>query len=98
MKKFLQAGLTALALTGLFALPIHEADAATRCREIVVRGQVVKRICTTTPGYREGYRHRGPYGYRDEPGYRRHRRVCEDYWRHGTRYRNCYKVRAYGGY
>ena len=50
--QFLKAGLTALAVAGLFALPIQEAEAVTKCRETIVNGRVVKRVCTTTPRYR----------------------------------------------
>ena len=50
--QFLKAGLTALAVMGLFALPIQEAEAVTKCRETIVNGRVVKRVCTTTPRYR----------------------------------------------
>ena len=50
--KFLKAGLTALAVMGLFAMPIQEAAAATKCTETIVNGRVVKRVCTTKPKYR----------------------------------------------
>lgn len=50
--KFVKTALMALAVMGLFALPIQEADAATKCRETIVNGRVVKRVCTTTPRYR----------------------------------------------
>ena len=50
--KFLKAALMALAVTGLFALPVQEAAAATRCKETIVNGRVVKRVCTTAPKYR----------------------------------------------
>ncbi len=73
--KFLKAGLIALAVTGLFALPIQEAAAVTRCTETIVNGRVVKRVCTTTPQYR-------------------YRTVCNEYWRHGVKYRSCKKVKV----
>ena len=57
MKKLIQAGLLAFFVGGAVALPIQEAEAATRCRDVYTRG-VHKRICTTTT-----YR---PYRYRTE--------------------------------
>lgn len=53
--KFVKAALMALAVTGLFALPIQESAAATKCKETIVNGRVVKRVCTTThkPKYRK---------------------------------------------
>ncbi|MFZ1827786.1 MAG: hypothetical protein WAW42_03230 [Candidatus Competibacteraceae bacterium] len=73
--QFLKGGLAALAMMGLFALPIQEAGAATKCKETIVNGRVVKRVCATTPQYR-------------------YRTVCNEYWRHGTKYRSCKKVRV----
>ena len=50
--QLLKAGLTALAITGLLILPMHEAEAVTRCRETIVNGRVVQRICNSVPRYR----------------------------------------------
>lgn len=53
MKKLIQVGLLAFFVGGAVALPIQEAEAATRCRDVYSRS-VHKRICTTTtrPAYR----------------------------------------------
>jgi len=74
--QLIKAGLTALAVAGLFALPSQDAEAVTRCRETIVNGRVVKQVCTTTPRYR-------------------YRTVCNTYWRHGVKYRDCRRVRVY---
>ena len=76
--KLLQTTLMALAVTGLLALPIQEAAAATKCTETVVNGRVVKQVCKTKPKYK-------------------YRTVCNEYWRHGIKYRSCknVKVRVY---
>lgn len=53
--KFLKAGLVAVAVAaaGLFVLPVEEAAAATKCRDTIVNGRVVKTVCTKTkPKYR----------------------------------------------
>ncbi len=47
--QLIKAGLTALAISGLFILPVQEAEAATRCRETILNGRVVKRVCQTAP-------------------------------------------------
>ena len=52
MMKAIKAGLMALAVAGLFAVPVQEAAAVTQCRETIVNGRVVKRVCTTKPRYR----------------------------------------------
>lgn len=45
--QLIKAGLTALAISGLFILPMPEAEAITKCREIIENGRVVRRFCTT---------------------------------------------------
>ncbi|MFZ1493875.1 MAG: hypothetical protein WAU60_10755 [Candidatus Competibacter denitrificans] len=105
MKAITTAGLLALFVGGA-ALPVNEAEAVTRCRDVYTHG-VHKRICTTRPAYRDndyrpdyrryshrGYGHRG-YGHRgyDHRGYDR-RVVCRTYWRDGARYRNCRPARG----
>lgn len=45
--QFLRVGLTVVAVTGLFAIPMQEATAFTKCRETIVNGRVVKRVCNT---------------------------------------------------
>jgi hypothetical protein len=68
MKQIVKAGWLALLLGSAVALPVQEAGAVTRCREVIRHGEVVSRTCTT---WRHGYDHRRYYyGY---PGYyRRH--------------------------
>lgn len=103
MKQMVKVGLLALLLGGAVALPVQEAEAATRCREVIRNGVVVKRTCTRTPdyyysGYRDrGYRHwESDYHYRGHRGrgYRHwgYRTVCKSYWRHGVNYRSCDRV------
>ena len=76
--KLLRIGLVAAMIAasgvGLFLLPVDDAVAATRCRERVVNGRVVKRVCTSVPRYRT---------------------VCHTYWRYGTKYQSCRRVRVY---
>jgi hypothetical protein len=47
--QFLKAGLAALAVMGLGCPADPGGRAATKCKETVVNGRVVKRVCTTTP-------------------------------------------------
>ena len=101
MKQIVKVGLLALLLGGAVALPVQEAGATVRCREVIRHGVVVKRMCTRGPdfyyqGHRDrGYRDRGyrEWGYRNQ-GYRDwgYRTVCESYWRHGVKHRNCRRV------
>lgn len=68
--KLIKAALMGLALAGLFALPLQEAAARTRCNVTTVNGHVVKRVCTTSRTYRRNYRpHR--HHYRSYRPYRR---------------------------
>lgn len=95
MKAVTTAGLLALFVGGA-ALPVNEAEAITRCRDIYTHG-VHKRICTTRPTYRPShywpdYRHYGYRGYWHR-GYG-HRVVCRAYWRDGVRQRHCRPVRG----
>lgn len=102
MKQMVKVGLLALLLGGAVALPVQEAGAVTRCREVIRNGMVVKRMCTREPDYYSGYRDRGyrhwesDYHYRGHRGrgYRHwgYRTVCESYWRHGVKYRSCDRV------
>lgn len=95
MKAITTAGLLALFVGGA-VLPVNEAEAMTRCRDVYTHG-VHKRICTNRPAYRNNdyrpdsrrYSHRG-YDHR---GYD-HRVVCRTYWRDGVRYRNCRPARG----
>ncbi len=50
MKAIIKAGLLAFLVGGAVALPVQEADAYTRCRDVYTRG-VHKRICTTHRPY-----------------------------------------------
>lgn len=95
MKAITTAGLLALFVGGA-ALPVNEAEAVTRCRDVYTHG-VHKRICTTRPAYRDNdyrpdYRRYSHRGY-DHRGYDR-RVVCRTYWRDGARYRNCRPARG----
>lgn len=78
--KILKAGLLTLAVAGLFALPVEESWALTKCNVTTINGRTVKRVCTTTrPVYRpqrySSYRpfpppppqRPGYYSYRPEP-------------------------------
>ncbi len=97
MKLRVKVALLALLLGGVVALPVQEAEAVTRCREVIRNGVVVKRTCTRESGYH--YRSHRDWGYRDwgyrDQGYRHwgYRTVCKSYWRHGVKYRSCRKVR-----
>jgi uncharacterized membrane protein YfbV (UPF0208 family) len=79
--KFLNTGLLAvtIAVTGLWVLPIGQANAAEKCRQekVIVNGRVVetKTICTRVKA---------------KP---RYRTVCDEYWRRGVKYRECREVR-----
>lgn len=89
VKSLLGAAAMALVISGGVMLPVQDADAYTRCRNVYTKG-VHKRICTTTrrvdrrSNYRRGSRV-------DRP---RYRTVCRTYWRHGERYRNCSRQRV----
>jgi hypothetical protein len=48
MKTMIKAGLLALFVGGVVALPVQDAEAYTRCRTVYNHG-VAKRVCTTTP-------------------------------------------------
>lgn len=76
--KLVKAGLMALAVVGLFAGAVEDAAAVTKCREVISHGQVVKRTCTTKPAY-----------HNVKPAYRT---VCNTYWRHGVKHRDCRRV------
>ena len=94
MKAITTAGLLALFVGGA-ALPVNEAEAITRCRDVYTNG-VHKRVCTTRPAYRPNdYRsdHRRYDRRYDRRGYG-HRVVCRTYWRDGVRYRNCRPARG----
>ncbi|CDI03791.1 exported hypothetical protein [Candidatus Competibacter denitrificans Run_A_D11] len=61
--KILKAGLMTLAVAGLFALPVEETWALTKCNVTTINGRTVKRVCTTMrPVYRLQR-----YAYRDFP-------------------------------
>ena len=70
MKQRVKVGLLAMVLLGgVMALPVQEAEAATRtCREVIRHGEVVSRTCTT---WRRSYDHRRYY-YGHPGYYRRH--------------------------
>ena len=98
MKAMTTAGLLALFVGGA-ALPVNEAEAITRCRDVYTNG-VHKQICTTRPAYRPNdyrprhHRYDDRYNRRyDRRGYDR-RVVCRTYWRDGVRYRNCRPARG----
>ena len=76
--KLVKAALMGLALVGLFALPLEQAAARTRCNVTTVNGHVVKRVCTTTRTYRDRRTHYRPYrsayrSYRPYRGYHDYR-------------------------
>ena len=90
LKSLLIAAGLALLVGGGTMLPVQDADAYTRCRD-VYRNGVHKRICTTTRRDHRNYRS-GRSDYRR--GYRNgYRTVCRTYWRHGERYRRCWQSR-----
>ena len=66
MKGFLKAGLLAIFVGGVVALPIQEAEARTTCRTVYSHG-VSKKICTTRPTYR--YKTVCKHYYRNEVRY-----------------------------
>lgn len=91
--KLIRAGLItlALAMVGLFVLPIQEAAAATTCKVTTVNGHETKRVCTTKrPSRYERSSHYERSSYRN-----RTRTVCDTYWRHGVKHRHCRQVRRY---
>lgn len=92
--KLIRAGLItlALAMLGLFVMPIQEAAAATTCKVTTVNGYETKRVCTTKrrSHYREPYYKESSYRNRN-----RTRTVCNTYWRHGVKHRHCRQVRRY---
>lgn len=52
VKNIVKAGLLALVVGGVgLALPVQDAEAATRCRTVYSHG-VTKRVCTTKPTVR----------------------------------------------
>lgn len=88
MKQTVKVGLLALLLGGAVALPVQEAEAATRCREVIRNGMVVKRTCTRAPDYYySDYRDRGYRHWRPEHHYR-------GYWGRGYRDRG-YRDQGY---
>lgn len=96
MKQMVKAGLLVLLIGSALALPLQEAAAATRCREVVRHGVVVKRTCVKVPNYHRGHRARDhrydqirDHRYR---GHRKYQTVCKTYWRHGVKYRSCRRV------
>lgn len=94
------AGVLALLVGGGVALPVQDAEAYTRCRDVYTRG-VHKRICTTTTR-RSDYRDDRRWDNRRDRGDRRwegrryndRRMVCRTYWRDGERHRTCRPARG----
>lgn len=89
VKSLLGTAAMALVVSGGVMLPVQDADAYTRCRNVYSNG-VHKRICTTT---RRANR-RSSYQRNRRADRPRYRTVCRTYWRHGERYRNCWRQRV----
>lgn len=92
--KLMKAALMGLALAGLFALPVQEVAARTRCNVTTVNGRVVKRVCTTTRNYRRNYRPHRQY-YRS---YRPYRRSYYRYYDDRPYYRSYRRNRFWNDY
>ena len=75
--KLIRAGLIALAVAGVFAIPVQEAEAeaAAKCKVTTVDGRVVKKVCKTKETKKPAYR-----------------TVCKTYWDHGVKHRKCRRV------
>ncbi len=87
MKTIFKAGLLAFLLGGAIAIPVQEAEAATRC--YVRNGH---RVCNDVTVSRNRCYIRNGRQICNR-GYTHHSRtVCKTYWRHGIRHTRCRRI------